>query len=271
MPRVLHLTSPPMVGDDVRAAQRALGLYADGVYGKATGSEVAAWKYRMGFPRDAINTGLGAEALRILHRRNGELLPVAYAARRLKRMRIGFKPGWGIAKHPPYNPADATAAMERWATLGWHERPAGSNVVPQMVAVGEELDVILAQMGYPWCAHSAMLAGLVCGGASAKAGIVTGGFNGRYVPEIESVAQQGKHGLRIVGASQARRGDLVTMNFDGGLSDHIGRLRAAPSGGQVQTVEGNTSAGDSGSQNNGDGVYLRERPTSIVAAYIRDS
>ena len=34
-------------------------------------------------------------------------------------------------------------------------------------------------------------------------------------------------------------------------------------------MEGNTSSGNGGSQNNGGGVYVRTRSTSIVAGYVR--
>lgn len=273
--RVLHLTSPPMEGDDVREVQKALGLLVDGVYGPATGSAVAAWKYRMGFPRPAVNTGMGETAQRILFRPAGQKLPKAYRERRIKRMKIGFKPGWGIPKTPAFTTAMALATMVGWAEGGWHEEPAKSNVVPQMVALGQAAGVELAEMGYPWCAHAAMLSNVVNGGVTGPAGIGKAGtpgiFNGRFCPTILSAAQQGRHGMQIIGASQALPGDLVIFNFDGGLVDHIGRARRSPNGGVVDTVEANTSKGAAGSQNNGDGVYLRTRPLSQITAFVRDS
>lgn len=273
--RTLHLTSPNMEGDDVRKVQAHLGLLTDGIYGPATGSAVAAWKYRMGFPRSAVNTGIGPEGQRIMFRARGEKLPTAYRKRRLERMRIGFKPGWGIPKVPPFTTALALATMVGWAERGWHEQPAKSNVVPEMVTLGRELGIELPGMGFPWCAHAAMLSNVVHGGVTGPAGIGKGGeagdFNGRYCPTILSEAQQGRHGMQIIGASQALPGDLVIFNFDGGLVDHIGRARRAPNGAVVDTVEANTSKGAAGSQNNGDGVYLRTRPLSQITAFIRDS
>lgn len=264
--RVLHLTSPFMDGLDVKRVQKELGLLEDGVYGPATGSAVAAWKYRMGFPEDALNTGMGEEAQRIMFRPAGEKLPTLYRWRRMNRQEAGFTPGKGL---PFYNPAMALEVMRDWARRGLHE--TSRNVVPELVSIGKVHHADAAAMGYPWCAYSALLAGLVNGGASAKAGLADGKFNGLYCPAILAAAQNAQFGMRVVGASQAKAGDLVLFDFDGGVVDHIGRVVASPYRGSVKTVEGNTSVGDSGSQNNGDGVYERTRPMSIVRAFVRDS
>jgi len=37
----------------------------------------------------------------------------------------------------------------------------------------------------------------------------------------------------------------------------------------LQVIEGNTSSGSKGSQSNGDGVYLRKRPYSLVMGVVR--
>lgn len=272
--RVLRLTQPFMQGDDVKAVQRHLGLLADGEYGPATGSEVAAWKYRMGAEREAVNTGLGLQAQRVMFRKAGEKLPADWAARRLARMAIGFKPGWGIAKPQPYDPADAMMTMRYWAAAGLKEDPAGSNVVPALVSIGRDLEAKAAAMGYAWCAYAAFLAGLQRGGASARAGLVEQLFNALYTVDILAQAQAARFGMKIVGASQVRAGDLVLFNFTGGdpRVDHIGRVVTPPaSSGLLESVEGNTSSDNGGSQSNGGGVYVRTRPTSIVRAYVRDS
>ncbi len=49
---------------------------------------------------------------------------------------------------------------------------------------------------------------------------------------------------------------------------HTGILESAAAS-TVTVVEGNTSAGNKGSQNNGGGVYRRTRSKSLVKAYIR--
>lgn len=58
-------------------------------------------------------------------------------------------------------------------------------------------------------------------------------------------------------------GDIVIYRFG-----HTGIVESAGSG-TVTAIEGNTSAGDSGSQDNGGGVFRRTRSRSTVTAYIR--
>ena len=65
----------------------------------------------------------------------------------------------------------------------------------------------------------------------------------------------------------ARPGDLVLFDWDGGLPDHIGIVEVNK-GSYIQTIEGNTSSGNSGSQSNGGGVYRRTRSWSTVHSII---
>ena len=58
-------------------------------------------------------------------------------------------------------------------------------------------------------------------------------------------------------------GDVIIYNFG-----HTGIVESVP-GGKITAVEGNTSPGDSGSQDNGGGVFRRTRSMSLVRAYIR--
>ena len=57
--------------------------------------------------------------------------------------------------------------------------------------------------------------------------------------------------------------DVIIYNFG-----HTGIVESVPSG-KITAIEGNTSAGDSGSQDNGGGVFRRTRSKSLVKAYIR--
>lgn len=68
----------------------------------------------------------------------------------------------------------------------------------------------------------------------------------------------------------AQPGDLVIFNWgDGGkVQDHIGFVEKNY-GSYIQTIEGNTSSGKSGSQGNGGGVYRRTRNWSVVYAVIK--
>ena len=57
--------------------------------------------------------------------------------------------------------------------------------------------------------------------------------------------------------------DIVIYSFG-----HTGIVESAASG-AITAIEGNTSAGEAGSQDNGGGVFRRTRSKSLAAAYIR--
>ncbi len=57
--------------------------------------------------------------------------------------------------------------------------------------------------------------------------------------------------------------DIIIYNFG-----HTGIVESAAAN-TITAIEGNTSAGDSGSQDNGGGVYRRTRSKALVKAYIR--
>ena len=63
--------------------------------------------------------------------------------------------------------------------------------------------------------------------------------------------------------SDPKPGDIIIYNFS-----HTGIVESAGTG-TITAIEGNTSAGDSGSQSNGGGVFRRTRKKSLVEAYIR--
>jgi N-acetylmuramoyl-L-alanine amidase len=52
--RVLKLTQPMMLGDDVKAVQTALGVTADGVYGANTAAAVSAFQRSKGLGADGV-------------------------------------------------------------------------------------------------------------------------------------------------------------------------------------------------------------------------
>lgn len=72
-----------------------------------------------------------------------------------------------------------------------------------------------------------------------------------------------------VSKNNLKPGDIVFFDWDrSGDCDHVGIVEAAGSS-QVTTIEGNTSAGNSGSQSNGDGVYRRYRKYAQIAHAVR--
>lgn len=70
----------------------------------------------------------------------------------------------------------------------------------------------------------------------------------------------------MIPESQAKRGDLVLFDWGpgGDPADHVGRLTAPPADGKVKTVDGNSGKNDLH-------VCFRERPLTLVRAFVRDS
>lgn len=74
---------------------------------------------------------------------------------------------------------------------------------------------------------------------------------------------------RVVSRANAQPGDLVIYNWDGNsTTDHVGILEKVIAAG-IQTIEGNTSGSDWGSQSAGNGVHRRTRSWAAVAAIVR--
>jgi hypothetical protein len=71
--------------------------------------------------------------------------------------------------------------------------------------------------------------------------------------------------------AEPARGDLVGFQWDSGPLDHIGFVVQPMPDGSIKTVEGNTEAmaGTGHAQGEGDGVYVKVRPRSVCAAFIR--
>lgn len=262
--RQLRRTAPFMRGDDVRKVQHYLKLKEDGEFGPATASAVSAWKRRAGYPESHINPILGVTGQHYLF--GSKSTPVAFKVRAKARAQAAKK----AASAQPVR-LKAMNTMVLWAENGVKEMPAGSNKPPALQALARELGLspLYVNMGYPWCADAVMKAALKHGSKTAAYGLRQGKFNALYTPDILYHAGRNNHGMRIVGASQALPGDFVMINFPGGdpRVDHIGIATKAPSGGWVETVEGNTSR--AGSQDNGGAVLRKNRPLSQVSAFIR--
>lgn len=85
-----------------------------------------------------------------------------------------------------------------------------------------------------------------------------------------STAKNGAKNAGIIRSNKkdAKPGDLVIFDWGGdGKVDHIGFVEKN-FGTYIQTIEGNTSSGNSGSQSNGGGVYRRTRNWSTVNCVI---
>ena len=73
-----------------------------------------------------------------------------------------------------------------------------------------------------------------------------------------------KNRMKKVSIEDAQRGDVVLFDWDqDGLTDHVGIVEANLGDGWLQTIEGNTSPSNAGSQSAGNGVYRRQRSWGI--------
>jgi len=128
--------------------------------------------------------------------------------------------------------------------LGSTESPAGSNRTKYGAWYG--LD------GYPWC----MMFVQWC---FAQAGRTLPYKTGSCSALLEWYR---KNRLECIVMEPQPR-DIVIYHFG-----HTGIVEGA-SGGMITVIEGNTSPGNKGSQDNGGGVFRRTRSKSLAAAYIR--
>lgn len=80
-----------------------------------------------------------------------------------------------------------------------------------------------------------------------------------------------KYGWKKISPKNAKKGDIVFFDFggvNGSESDHVGLVRSNV-GGELHTIEGNTSPGTGGSQRDGGGVYERKRAYGLVHSVWR--
>ena len=79
-------------------------------------------------------------------------------------------------------------------------------------------------------------------------------------------SKQGK----LVPVGKAQAGDIVFFQFDDDAQpDHVGIVVSNDGKKNLTCIEGNTSSGKKGSQSNGDGVYERKRPYSMIMGVAR--
>lgn len=100
---------------------------------------------------------------------------------------------------------------------------------------------------------------------------------GFYVPGFPAAScifarnKAKQSGLLLANKYDAQPGDIVFFDWDPQNKndiDHVGFVEKN-CGSYIQTIEGNTSPGTSGSQGNGGGVYRRTRSFDLVSSVIR--
>lgn len=135
--------------------------------------------------------------------------------------------------------------------IGVEEDPPNSNRNP-FARVAGHAD------GYPWCASFCL--------AVAKQVGLTLPTASAYTPRIATDFQLARQWY----TDNGRPGDLALFDFPDkhrGIQ-HVGIVESILPG-QLVCIEGNTSAGVRGSQDNGGGVYRRTRPRSMVVGFGR--
>lgn len=181
-------------------------------------------------------------------------LYVAARARFRRRRQITQARALRLRKYRESKQTGPTKAVA-WALaqVGTVEQPPFSNRGPKI----EDWErATLGSVGWPWCQAFVNAALVKGGGAQLKSA---------YTPAVVQWANEKRFGLKRVDRPQP--GDFVYFKFPGvsnAFCDHVGLYV-----GGGKTVEGNTSSGTQGSQNNGGGVYLRTRPASQIVAYVR--
>ena len=98
-----------------------------------------------------------------------------------------------------------------------------------------------------------------------KAGMKPVGGFGAYCPLM---LNQARAAGKVISKKNARAGDIVFFDWDGGVVDHVGIVEKNL-GTHLQTIEGNTSTGSAGSQDNGGKVARRTRAWSVISAIVR--
>jgi hypothetical protein len=75
---------------------------------------------------------------------------------------------------------------------------------------------------------------------------------------------------QVVPVGKAQAGDIVFFQFDDDAQpDHVGIVKGNDGKGVLYVYEGNTSGDSKGSQSNGDGVFLKKRPYSLIMGVAR--
>lgn len=144
----------------------------------------------------------------------------------------------------------------RWALkqAGTVEHPAGSNSGPR---ISGWIKASGGVVGQPWCQNF------------ANAVAVHGGcpqIHSSFTPTVLSGAFASL-GYRKIPLSEAQRGDMIFFKFPGvsdNACDHVGIKLDS-----TRTVEGNTSPGSAGSQNNGGGVFVRDDHMQFAVGAVR--
>jgi cell wall-associated NlpC family hydrolase len=109
-----------------------------------------------------------------------------------------------------------------------------------------------------WCFDQAGQVKLVA--ASSKKGFASCDAGLKWFIKYDHTVPVGK----------AQAGDIAFFQFDADAqADHVGIVVKNDGKKYLWCVEGNTAGDNAGSQSNGDGVYLKKRPYSLIMGVAR--
>lgn len=141
--------------------------------------------------------------------------------------------------------------------LGQHEYPPGSN------HIGYWNDYDERMQGQPWCL-------IFLWWCFRKAGERMAFFAGAKTASCGTYARWCTAQSATVPITEVRPGDIVLLNFHGGSSpEHCGLVIEVLGFGLVKTIEGNTSPGEEGSQDNGGCVAQKTRTAAQIVLICR--
>lgn len=254
--RPLRLTSPNLKGEDIAVLQRALNRRAksfgieqiddDGEYGPLTDHLAHQIAWLLGIGPHHLGTEVGTYAQKLIRDPNKR------NKTELKRSKKRIK---DYEAHDQIIDRVLDACRSH---IGEVESPPNSNRGPWVSKWQREFGID----GQPWC-------GAFVGYYLRKVAAIPVAAGVVYTPNIIAWGHAGTNGmLEVVSWGSRKPGDLILYKWPGvsnDACDHVGILDTD----RAHTIEGNTSSGDSGSQNNGGGVYRRDRGNGNVVAVVR--
>lgn len=140
--------------------------------------------------------------------------------------------------------------------LGYTESPPDSNRTKYWDAYNP------SWQGQPWCVTFLWW-------CFDKAGERMAFFGGAKTAACSTLLSWYRQQGLAVGLTEIQRGDIVFYNFSGGSSpQHVG-IVTSRAGNLVTCIEGNTSPGSEGSQDNGGSVALKSRYLYQIVGAVR--
>jgi hypothetical protein len=151
--------------------------------------------------------------------------------------------------------------------IGVVEHPAGSNKGPGQDGITAMQNASIGFDGQPWCQCFVSYALEV-----ATKGRLKASTYGGYTVSVVQWAKRRERRLSTCSLMTAKPGDWCYFNFKPGGDpvEHVGMFLSYDARTHTVTcIEGNTSSGDSGSQDNGGGCFKRTRSANVVPVIVR--